>query len=96
MLSGEFRKNLVSSTISGELILELSPLINTSVPLVFVMLPENVTVSPSRAVRSDDERLMVKGPAKALLLNRTMSRRMRNTILALINSPLLAGAGLPA
>src|SRR5947207_13003320 len=86
MLSGEFRKNLVSSPVSGAAMFRLSLLRNTAVPLLLKMLAENVTVWPRKAFSSDEVKPMVNGPANALALNKAQIGRARSVILTVINS----------
>jgi hypothetical protein len=65
MLSGEFSKNLVSSTNRGAVMLKLSPLRNTVEALVLARLAEKVNVCPPTPFSKDEVKLMVIDPAKA-------------------------------
>jgi hypothetical protein len=66
-----------------------SPLRNTAAPLLLAMLPENVIVWPRLAFSSDEVKLMVKGPPKALAPNRAKSGRARNVILIVMVSSVV-------
>src|SRR5689334_13611321 len=89
MLSGEFRKNLVSSTNRGALMLTLSPLRNTVVAPVLVRLAENVSVCPRMPLSNDEVKLIVMGPAKAHAENRGKSGSARKTVLLDMSASLI-------
>jgi hypothetical protein len=67
MLSGAFNKNGKSSTVKGAVMLKLSPFRKTVVAPVLVRLAENVSICPRIPFSNDEVKLMVIGPANALV-----------------------------